>query len=149
MALYLDIAAELKRRCEQAFAEDSDTGQLVRRFNKFVTDLAETGTNDFDAWRPLQEDFLLYLRGPGGAEWPNFNAAMRENITMRTDYLCVILYLLDCVANYVDDVPVPPAQLNALAALIRERGGNGASMRNEYLSYLHDNIATILTAEVV
>lgn len=148
MALYPEIGAELRRLCDAAFAEDSDTGYLVRQFNEMAADFAETGTNDFDAWLPIQAEFLIYLRGRD-EEWPSFAAALRENITPRTDYLCIVLYLLERAANGPGDhVPVDPSILTALSRLINDRGGPGASMRNQYLHYLHQNMNTIITSEV-
>lgn len=139
MALYPEIAAELRRLVAQAYQADTVQGGLVHQVVEGLAVKADTG--DWPADVEVGVSWALDMARKIQAFCKNKGISDSNLLDISDNYKGAAVRVLGIMA----EAEPPPLEYFGpyIAPIISARGGPGASHRNMLLAYTRDNIHAV------
>jgi hypothetical protein len=137
MALQVAIATQLDELFNAAFSRSGETGAALGPVHDLIVQKGKTGAVLEAAWTAPLNNLDAVLKAKGYLL--GVDPAAPNN---KTFYMSGVWILANAIR---DETPINLDRAD-LPTVIAARGGPGASHRNAYLQYLHDNITAIAAA---
>lgn len=137
MAVHVAIANRLDELFNAAFSRSGETGAALAPVHDLLVQKARTGTVLVGDWTAPLDNLDAVLKAKGYLLGVDPSAP-----TNKTFYMSGVWIFANAIR---DETPINLDRAD-LPTVIATRGGAGASHRNAYLQYLHDNITTIAAA---